>query len=229
MTGPALQEELENARTDARNAEQIAVLAGWRDLQAVEASRARLVVEQIQYLLGEAESEISRLTATGDSLNDRVLAGNALVVAAITAGDAAAAERNQAAINDAGQALARTASMLATAQANRDAAEAQLPAAASELAVAEGYVSQAEDECTRIEALSGTGVPWDAPAPAAPREWPSGLGLGGEMILRQILEDNMRYLTTPLVRKVGEEIRPRDPKPKSWSVKNLNKKPRTAR
>jgi hypothetical protein len=106
--------------------------------------------------------------------------------------------------------------MLATAQANRDAAASQLPAAESELAAAEAYVSQAEDECTRIEALSGTGVPWDKPAPPAPREWPSGLGLGGEMILKQLIHDNQAYLTTPLVTKVGEEIRPRDPKVKSW-------------
>jgi hypothetical protein len=175
-------------------------------------------------LIGEAEGEISRLTATGDSLNDRVLAGNALVVAAITAGDAAAAERNQAAVNDAGQALAKVPGLIEAAQANRASAEAELPDAEAALATASNYVANATAEASRIVNLA-PGVPWDQPNPPAPRVWPSGLGLGGEMILRQLIADNQAYLTTPLTTKVGEEIRPpRDPKPRSWKVGKLGKR-----
>ena len=225
MTGPALAEELENARTDERNLQQIELQRNWAAVQQGEADRIRLTVEQLRFLVSEADAEIAKLTATGDELNQRVLAGNETVVAAITAGDAAAAERNQSAVNSAGQALAKIPSMIATAESHKAAAASQLPAAESELAVAEAYVANATAEIARIDALIGTGVPWDQPNPPAPRVWPSGLGLGGEMILRQILEDNMRYLTTPLVTKVGEEIRPRDTRRKTWKVpKSWSKK-----
>jgi len=228
-TGPALQEELEAARTDARNAEQIAGQRGWLAVQQAEADRVRLNVEQLRFLVSEADAEIARLTATGDSLNDRVLAGNAAVVAAIKAGDAAAAERNQAAVNDAGQALAKVPGMIAAAQSHKSAAEQELAVAEQELAVAEGYVAIAMAEIERIESLP-SGVAWDKPAPRAPREIPSGLGFGGEMIWKQMQEDAQKALE-PQFRLVGErQIRPaRDPsdrKPKSWKVGRLNKTPR---
>ena len=216
MTGPALQEELANARTDERNREQIELQRNWAALQQVEADRIRFTVEQLQFLVSEADAEIAKLTATGDELNARVLAGNETVLAAIRDGDAAAAERNQLAVNSAGQALAKIPGMIATAESHKAAAASQLPAAESELAVAEGYCQNAEAEISRIKTLGP--VAWDQPNPPAPRVWPSGLGIGGEMILRQLLAANMKYLTTPLVTKVGEERRPRDPRSKTWKV-----------
>jgi hypothetical protein len=107
-------------------------------------------------------------------------------------------------------------SLIAEATAHRDNAARELAAVEADLATATAYVRQATDEISRIEVLSGTGVPWDAPASPV-REVPSGLGPLGEWRLRQIVEDNQALLTEPLFRMDGEEIRPpRDPKPKSW-------------
>jgi chromosome segregation ATPase len=224
LTGPALEAELHDARVAERNQEQISLQHNIIAAYQPEVARHRLNVEQLQFLVSEADGEIAKLTATGDELNERVLAGNAAVIAAISAGDAAVAARCQEDVNSAGQALAHIPAMIATAQSHKSVAEAQLPAAESELATASNYVANATAEASRIVNLA-PGVPWDQPNPPAPRVWPSGLGLGGEMILRQLIADNQAYLTTPLTTKVGEEIRPpRDPKPRSWKVGKLGKR-----
>jgi chromosome segregation ATPase len=222
VIGAALEGELEDARTEARNAEQIAGQQAWLAVQQTKADVARLAVGQLQFLVGEADAEIARLTATGDKLMARVSAGNATVIAAISAGDAAAAERNQAAVNDAGQALAKIPEMLSEALANKTAAEAQLQTPARDLANAESSVRNVAADIARLESLSGSGVPWDQPAPPAPparRNVPSGLGVGGEMILRQRIEETTKAIYEPVVRWRGEpQIKPPRGRDKSWKL-----------
>ena len=177
--------------------------------------------------MSEAQGQIDKLTAQGDGLNAEVLTASAAVEAALTDGDAGAAQRWQSKMNTVGQTLAHLPGMLALAEAHKAAAAAQLPAAEHELSVAENYVANAEAEISRIENL-GPAAAWDQPAPPAPREIPSGLGFLGEMVLRQRNAETTESLTSlktvignePMVRSRGRANR----KDKSWKIGKIGKK-----
>jgi hypothetical protein len=190
---PALQAELLAARANEAVAERIASQRAWRAMQQDESERCRLNLEQLQFLVSEADAEIAKLTTTGDELNSRVVAGEAAVRTALVAGDTEAASRNQEIVNTAGQALRQLPPMIATVQANRDAAAAQLPAAEHELELPLFYVRSAEAEIARLSGLPD-GEAWDEPHPAPPREIPSVLSLAQRMAIKTRIEDNEELL-----------------------------------
>jgi hypothetical protein len=212
---PVLQAELAEVVANERNAEQIAGQVGWLALQQSEVSRLQLQKDQLVFLKKEADEQLSQYGKEEATLAAQINHADEIIRAAERAGDLAQANRN-AEVSAAGRvAWGHLPSLIAEATAHRDNAARELVKVESDLAAAVAYVRQATDEISRIEALSGTGVPWDAPASPV-REIPSGLGPLGEWRLRQIVEDNQALLTEPLFRMDGAEIRPRDPKPKSW-------------
>jgi seryl-tRNA synthetase len=208
-----LEAELAAARNNEAVAERIVMQKGWVAMQQDEAQRCRLNLEQLRFLVSEAEKEIARLTTTGNELNSKMLTASAAVSAAIAAGDVATAARCQADVNSNGQALATIPPLLNAAQANRDTAAAQIPAAARELELPMAHIRNAEAEITHLSGLPD-GQAWDEPHPAPHKEAPSLLGLGTEMALRTRIADNAELLKSGRVRfdgepRVGDRGRPR--------------------
>jgi hypothetical protein len=122
-----------------------------------------LVVEQLGWLISEADQEIDTLTQTGSALQERVSLGTAAVREAIAAGDATVAERNQSSVNDASQALANVPPMIAEKRRNRADAEAQMETAQYALTQAEAGVRNAQVEMDRLGNLPA-GAAWTDPS-----------------------------------------------------------------
>ena len=107
----------------------------------------------------------------------------------------------------------------AAAQATKAGAASQLPAVENELDLAEFRLRGATAEIEGIESLP-PGTPFDQPAPPAPpREIPSALGFGGDLILKQINAETEAHLNGPVHRWSDEpQVRPPRGRDKSWRV-----------
>jgi hypothetical protein len=158
-----LASELSRARNDEVTAQKLAEQRSWLATNQAEEERCRLVVEQLGWLISEADQEIAQLTQTGSALQERVTLGTAAVREAIGAGDATVAERNQSSVNDASQALANVPPMIAEKRRNRDDAEAQMEPAQYALTQAEAGVRNAQVEIVRLGNLPA-GAAWTDPS-----------------------------------------------------------------
>jgi hypothetical protein len=160
-----LAAELVAARNDKAREGKISEQRGLLVNQTAEVERCRLVVEQLSWLISEADQEIDKLTQTGSELQERVDIGIAAVRANIASADASGAETSQSVVNDASQALAQVASLVSEQRRRRDDTEAQMEPVQYALNQALAAVQNAKSEIDRLVSLPEGSAWTDASTP----------------------------------------------------------------